>query len=301
MKRTLSIERKKRLFGFVFLIPWLIGLAVFFIQPLLQTVRFSFAEMYITPDTGGYYLTTPDGGFFGQYIRAFTKDADFVRYLTESLQKLLYEVPVIVVFALVIAMILNQKFRGRTFMRAVFFLPVIITSGIIVVTMKDSLNGVAIGGSTQAANIFSSEGLYQLLLSSDVPDSVATFISSAINNVVDTVWRAGVQILLYMSALLSIPRSYYEVAEVEGSTAWESFWKITFPLILPMIMVNVIYTIVDSFSSYDNSVMRHITMVTTRELNISYGSALYWIYFLVVFVILGAAYLIFSRSSHYES
>lgn len=300
MKKRLSIERKKRLFGFVFLIPWLIGLAVFFIQPLLQTIRFSFSEMYITPETGGYYLTEPDGGLFGQYIRAFTKDADFVRYLTESLQKLLYEVPVIVVFALVIAMILNQKFHGRTFMRAVFFLPVIITSGIIVVTMKDSLNGVAIGGSTQAANIFSSEGLYQLLLSSDVPEQAAQFISTAVNNVVDTVWRAGVQILLYMSALLSIPRSYYEVAEVEGSTAWESFWKITFPLILPMIMVNVIYTIVDSFSSYANSVMRHITMITTRELSISYGSALYWIYFIVVFIILGGAYLIFSRSSHYE-
>ena len=99
---------------------------------------------------------------------------------------------------------------------------------------------------------------------------------------------------------MSIPPSYYEVAAVEGSTAWESFWKITFPMLMPMILVNVIYTIVDSFSSYSNSVMRHITNIMTRELSISYGSALYWIYFIIVFAILGLVYLVFSRSSHYE-
>lgn len=299
MRKRISIEKQKRIYGYVFLVPWIIGLIIFFLKSLLQTIRFSFGEMYITPDNGGYYLAMPDGGFWGQYIRAFTKDADFVRYLTESLQKLIYEVPVIVVFSLVVAMILNQNFKGRTFMRAVFFLPVIIASGVIIVTMKDSLNGVAVGGGN-AANIFSSEGLYQLLIEFDVPQQVATFFSTAVNNVVDTVWRAGVQILLFMSGLLSIPPSYYEVAAVEGSTPWESFWKITFPMLLPIILVNVIYTIVDSFSSYGNTVMRHITNVMTRELSISYGSALYWIYFIIIFAVLGVVYLIFSRSAHYE-
>jgi len=299
MKR-LTIEQKKRLSGMIFLIPWLVGLAVFFIQPLIQTIRFSVGELYINP-TQGYYIKPLDNGIFGQFIRAFTQDADYVRYLTEAIQKLIYEVPVIVVFALVIAMILNQKFKGRTFMRTVFFLPVIITSGIIVVTLKTGLNGVAVGGNPEAANIFSSAGIHKLLIASDLPYQAADFISTAINNVVDTVWRAGVQILLYMSALLSIPKTYYEVAEVEGSTAWESFWKITFPIIMPIMMINVIYTIVDSLSSYSNSVMRHISNVTTRELSISYGSALYWIYFAVVLVILGVTYLIFSRSAHYEA
>lgn len=296
--KKISIEQKKRWYGLIFLIPWLIGVVAFFAQPFINTIIFSMRDMIIKTETGGYELLFPEKGIFAYYIRAFTEDADFIPNFTKSLQRMLYEVPVIAVFALIIAIILNQEFKGRTFMRAIFFLPVIITSGIIILTMKTNLSGVAIGGESEAVSLFSSDGVYQFLLGAQFPEEIALFISKAISSIVDTVWRSGVQILLYMSALLAIPHSYYEVAQVEGATSWQCFWGVTFPLSLPTIMVNMIYTIVDSFNSYDNDVMRYINTITIKELNYSYASALYWIYFVVILVVIVFIYTVFTKASH---
>lgn len=298
-QKRLSLTAKKGISGYLFILPWFLGFLIFFLQPLIQTFGYSVTNMTIK-STGGYVLKKLSGGIFSNYIAAFTGDAKFPIYLWGAVQNLLYQVPVIVVFSLFIAIILNQKFRGRTLMRAIFFLPVIITSGIIISITKGNLNGIAMGGNADSGNLFSSVGMYNMLTGMGTPAQFATYVSTIINNIMDTVWMSGVQILLFTAAILSIPSVYYEVASVEGATSWEAFWKVTFPLVLPYIMVNTIYTIIDSFASYSNDVMNYIITVLYKQLSYSYGSALSWIYFLVVMLLIGLVYLLMSRRSHYS-
>lgn len=294
-----SFERKKGIAGFLFTLPWILGCLFFFLQPLCTTLIFSFREMKILQG-GGYQLLKLDEGPFAHYIRAFTRDPDFLRYIAEAAQKLLYEVPIIVVFSLFIAIVLTQNFRGRLVMRAIFFLPVIVTSGVIISVIKSNLGVVALGGKPDAGNLFSGVMLYNLMLESGVPWQFAQYICAMISNIVDTVWRGGVQILIFMSVFLSIPQTYYQVAAVEGATGWESFWKITLPMAMPYIMVNAIYTIIDSFSTYTNNLMNYIMSVSYKEVSFSYGCALSWLYFITVMIFIGVVFFFISRRAHYD-
>lgn len=297
--RRLQFETKRKWAGFAFVLPWLIGFLVLFLQPLLSTLYYSFKNFSIK-DSGGYEILNNAHGFLQHYKAAFTGDPDFIRYFSDSIVRLIYQVPVIVVFSLFIAIILNQKFRGRIIMRSIFFLPVIITSGVIIDIIRGSLGSIALGGNSETGNLFSSAQLWNMMTASGVPETIANFISTAISNIVDTVWCSGIQILIFLSALLSIPSTYYEVASVEGATAWETFWKVTFPRVVPYMLVNIIYTVVDNFSSYTNKVMYYISVVQYKNLDYSYGSALYWIYFISVMVILGVIYFIINRKADYE-
>ena len=297
--RRLTIEKKRAFTGVLLISPWLVGLILFFLYPLISELVYSFRNVSFQPG-GGLSIAPLKEGIWSNYLRAFTKDPDFLQKFWDSLRQMVLLSPCIVIFALFMAAVLNQKFRGRLLMRALFFLPVIIATGLISEIIRQSLTDVARGGSAEA-NLFNSTVLAQLMIESGLPSALVNFLTGLINNIVDLVWKSGIQILIFLAGLLSISSTYYEVAQVEGATAWESFWKITFPLISPYILVNLVYTVVDSFTSYDNQVMRYIVSVNYTNINFSYAAALYWLYFAVVLVLIAILYGVASRRIHYEA
>lgn len=283
----------------MFILPWLLGLLAFFLQPLFRTLQYSLTNFVIGKE-GGYELQPLARGLLSNYLDAFVKDADFLRLFSESVQRMLYQVPVIVLFSLFIALVLAQKFRGRILMRGIFFLPVIITTGLIVSIIRTSLFEVARGGSSSTGNIYSSAMLATLLYQSGLPQQLITILTTIINNIVDLVWQSGIQVLIFLAGVLSIPRSYYECASIEGATGWEAFWKVTLPIVSPHILVNLIYTTIDSFTNYNNSVMQYVLRVVYRQIRFSYGSALYWLYFLAIVIFVLVMYWIANRRVHYD-
>lgn len=289
--KRLGMEQRRRATAYLFLSPWLIGFLLFFLRPLVETIRYAFGNLVIRPD-GGMGLDPLTGGPFANFLEAFTQDPYFVPYFTEGLQSMLFQVPAIVVFSIFIALILNQKFIGRTFMRGMFFLPVIVTTGMISTIIRESLTNVAQGGADTGTNLFQSAAMAVLLTDSGLPQSVVDAVTALINNSVDVVWQSGIQILVFLSGMLAIPAAYYEVAAVEGATKWESFWKITFPIIRPYILVNVVYTMIDIFSSYGNQVMQYMVDMTYKQAQFSLGSAMSWVYFLTIMLLIGLVTLI---------
>lgn len=286
-QKDLRHETKRTIAGWLFILPWIVGFLVFFLRPLISTLRYSFSvvspgDMTVRPITGGI------SAVFIHYIEAFTRDPNYVWYFKEAIQSMLYSLPLVIVFSMFIANILVKKFVGRTFMRAIFFLPVIITTGVIIHLVRTGLTTVEMGNSEiTGGNIFNPVMLADILLNSGLPRSVADFISSMVGNIIDLVWVSGIQILIFMAGILSIPVTYYEVSAVEGATGWENFWKITFPLIIPHILINSVYTLIDNLSSYDNQLMRYINDTMFKSLKFDKGSALAWIYFAVVLVLIG--------------
>lgn len=276
-----------------FVAIWVVGFLLFFFYPLIQTLLYSFQTLSLAAGGGLAALPTQEG-VWTHYVAAFTKDPDFIKYFLTNLQQTALQTPAVVAFSLFIAIVLCHPFRGRTFMRAMFFLPVIITTGVIVDIIRTSVENVAQTGES-GSNIFNAASMTAFLYEAGLPENLVTGLSGLINNSVDVVWLSGIQILLFISGLLSIPASYYEVAEVEGSTKWEAFWKITLPLIMPYILVNAVYTIVDSFSSYGNQTMRYIVGTIYEKGSISYGAALSWIYFVAVMLIIGLVFLLLRR------
>lgn len=296
-KLRLTVERQKRVVGFAFIIPWLIGFAIFFIRPMIASLRYSF--LYFDPQTVDFVPL--ESGWLANYIRAFTQDTKFLPNFVASLETLVYQVPIIVVFSVFVGTLLKSNFRGRTFMRSIFFLPIIVNTGIVYSLVKQSLTDISRGSGDEATSIFNPTVLVEALQQAGLPSNMVEFISTVISNSVDCVWLSGIQILIILAGLMSIPASYYEVAEVEGGSSWVVFWKVTIPSVMPYILVVIIYTIVDSFTSTANVAMEYITDVVFGNYMISYGSALFWIYFMTVFLIVGLVFLLSSRSIRYES
>ena len=289
--RGFGMERRRRRTAYLFLSPWLIGFVLFFLRPLVETIRYSFGHLQVR-DTGGMEILSLESGPFANFVEAFTKDPNFVRLFTEGLKDLALQVPAIVVFSAFIALLLNQEFIGRTFMRGMFFLPVIITTGMISSIIRENLTNVAQGGMDTQTNIFQSTAMAAFLTDNGLPDGVTQVITTLINNSVDVVWQSGIQILIFLSGMLAIPSVYYEVASVEGATKWEAFWRITFPIIRPYILVNIIYSMIDIFSSYDNEAMQYMVNMVYQQMQFSLGSAMSWVYFLTVMFIIGVVTLL---------
>lgn len=294
--RKLTLENKKSLTGLFFTSPWIIGIIIFFIYPLISTIIYSFNSVSFSRDG---LVIQPLAHWFDNFVKAFAEDPDFLQLFTASLQKIVLLSPCIVFFSLFIAIMLNQKFIGRTFMRSMFFLPFILATGLVTTIVKQDLTAIARGGDS-SSNLFNPALLMNFLLESDVPQEVVNVLSTLISNTMDLVWQSGLQVIIFLVGLLAIPEVYYEVAKVEGSTSWETFWKVTFPLISPFLLVSLIYTIIDLFTAYDNKLMQYIVDTGYKNFNLSYMSALFWMYFIAVMIIVGVVYFICGRKIHYD-
>lgn len=290
-RRKSGYEAKKARAGFLFVLPWLIGFIFLFARFMVQALIYSFSKVKIS----GPVFT-----FIGadNYKYAFTVDPNFVRMLTDSVVTMLYNVPLILMFSLFIAYILSQKFRGRTAARAIFFLPVIITTGVIINIMKgDTVAQQMLSGKGNSM-MFQATALQNILMESGYAPQVVNFMTNMMNNIFEVSWKSGIQILLFLAGLQSIPVALYEASDIEGATAWEKFWKVTFPMLTPIVLLNSIYTIIDSFSDYSNPIIRLIFKYS-QELNIEYSATLSWIYFIVIFVVIGIIYRIINKRVFY--
>ena len=285
-------------YGYGFLAIWIIGTIYFFIKPLIVSFIYSLNETSIT--LGAMQLK-----FIGiqNYIDTFTKDTDYVDALLAVLKDTLWKTPLIIIFSIFIAVILNQKFRGRTFARAVFFLPVIIATGPVMSIINGDMDssGYA-GGADQFSTMFETDmagALLRFLGVYNISDSVTEVISLITSDIFNLVWNSGIQIIIFLAALQNIPFSAKEAAQIEGATGWEFFWKITLPYISPMIIANLIYTIVDSFIDPANGVMA-LVLQQASAWNHGYSAAMAWAYFLIVILALGIVLPIVNKFVYYE-
>ena len=226
-------------------------------------------------------------------------DPDYVVSLTGSLKSLLTDIPSILIFSLLVAMILNQKFRGRMIARAVFFLPVIIASGIVIDILNgDMTSAMMKSGEKSSGSMFQVSMFQNTLLEAGLSQDIVDFIADSANNVFELSWRSGVQILLFLAGLQAIPPSLYEAADIDGCTAWERFWKITFPMLSSIMLVNLVYSVTDTFVSYGNDTMQRI-LREGQEMHFAYSAATAWIYFGVIVLVLGAVFLLTRRHITY--
>ena len=288
-----NLTKRREAIGWYFILPWFIGLILFFIQPMIRFFQYSFTEFAFTES--GYTLNSLSDGIFSNYISAIRNDAEFPKYIFEAFKNLLYQAPVIVFFRLFSAIILSGDFKGRMAMRTVFFLPLIITSGIVADIIRSDMTSVTMMSSSGSQNIFDVSALTQYLQESGFPTGVVSAVTGLIANVADLVWQSSVQILIFLAALLAIPPSYFEVARVEGASDWETFWMVTFPAVFPFVAATVIYTVIDSFTSYGNNAMRHIRDYFMKDMKYSYAAAMSFIYFLLVILTLGIIFLVCRR------
>ncbi len=305
-KRPASLDKRKANAGWFFVAPFLIGFILIYIPIVFDSIKFSFHE--IDPvRTGGFTLTFVG---FNNYQKALFENADYVKTLVSGIQQLVLEVPSIVIFSLFIAVLLNDKIAGRAAFRAILFVPVILSTGLIesisashnlMGFMDSSSGGIDDGtGQSAAAQLSAAIDLEALFANMKVGTGLVEYVANAVDSISSIVNRSGVQILIFLAGLQSISPAIYESCRMDGATAWETFWKITFPMISPMILVNAVYTIIDAFTSESNSVMRLIDSVYSQPDGNVLSSAMAWMYFLVVILILAAVSGIMSAFVFYQ-
>lgn len=289
-----TLQRKRSLMGMLFTLPWLIGFIFLFAVPLAQSFQFSLHELKL----GESGLELEYLGW-DNYKHAFYVHATFNRILTESVIGMAVNVPLIIFFSLFIATVLNQRFRGRSLARMIFFLPVIVSTGVISSLGWADYMSQAIG-QTLAEGGFSSLGSFELkgiLYDMGMNRGLVNYLADAVDRIYDIISSSGVQILIFLAGLQSIPPSLYEASRIEGATGYENFWKITFPMMAPLILTNVIYTIIDSFL---NSRMASLLKETSFKLfDFGLSAAMSWIYFGVIVLLLGLFTAVISRRAFY--
>ena len=305
-KKIASLDRRKARAGWFFVLPFVIGMVFIYLPILWESISFSFFN-YTTVDG----IVTKEFVGFKHYSTALFGDADFAQSLLVGLKEMAFNIPAILIFSLFVAVILNQKMIGRAAFRAIFFLPVVVSTGIMESIMATSYgasgNGIDLGNEEAAAEELESsmalEGLLARIFGSlGIGSGLITYISSAVASISGIINRSGVQILIFLAALQSVSPAIYESCQIDGATSWETFWKVTFPMVSPMILVNAIYTIIDSFTTDTNTVMGVINdtymgvMVGSKHISAAMG----WMYFLVVLLIVGIVAGLFSAYVFYQ-
>ena len=287
----MNIKTRRAISGYLFILPFVLGFLLFMVRPLIHSLSMSFSSVEVGPE--GFNLV-PIG--IQNYKKAFTVDPDFTRMLTEEFTKILTHTAAILVLSLVVAIILNQEFKGRAFVRAVFFLPVILSSGVLVgLETNNSLMSSIADAMKQNSNFQLSDSVVSIMRLSGLGSGILDVVVDIISEVQDIVMSSGIQIIVFLTGLQSIPDSLYEAADMEGCTKWESFWKITFPMISPLLIVNIIYSVIDFFMKTDSNIMNKIRDTMVIYLDYGFSSAMAWTYFVLVIILISLCSLIFYR------
>lgn len=295
----LRFDQQKKVVSLLFMLPAILGFLIFFLYPLVMSFVYSFSTLQITEngliihfskffEKGQDFVNPISTDLFYNYKYAFTQNADFPVQLLATVGTMFTDTIVITIFSLLIAVMLNGKFKGRTLVRAIFFLPVIFNSDAIASALAASeslTNSMAEGGANALTNLFDISVFMQGI---GLPKFLVTFLSGITNAIYDTISYSGIQILIFLTAIQSVPKQLYEAAKMEGCTQYEMFWKITLPMVSPMIMTVVVYTVVDSF------LRSGVSKVIDLQQNLSqygYHAAMSWAYFgstlLFLMVVLG--------------
>ena len=301
-RRNASLEKRRARSGYVFTLPFILGIILVYLPILIDSIWWSFFTSS-TVIKDGVYEEVLTFNSINYYVDAFTKSPTFTTTLLASVQQILFEVPAIIIFSLFIAVVLNQKMLGRAVFRAIFFVPVIISTGLM-----DSINGADIAtdqmqggiddgsGSTAGAGIINALDVQVLFQSMAIGGELVTYVVGLVNDIYNIINYSGVQMLIFLAGLQSISPSIYEACRIDGATGWETFWKVTFPMISPMILVNAVYTVIDSLTRGNNSMMGLIL----QQPDPHQGIAMYWIYFVLVLLIIGIVAAIASTMVFYQ-
>ena len=302
-RNKLSLERKQSLYGYIFVLPIIIGLAFIYVPVIVQSFIYSISEIKV--DAKGFHTI-----FIGldNYYEALFVEADFLRTVVESTLGLLVQIPIILIFAFFMANVLNQNFKGRTIARVIFFIPVVISTGIIaqfenmssMLDIYSSSEKMDVGSSSGMANVFNYAQLRQLVMVVLQNEDLAAIVLGAVDGLYSVITSSGVQMLVFLSGLQSISVSMYEAAKVEGATSWEVFWKISFPMISPLILVNLIYTVIDMFLKADNAAVSLINGALENASEYALASAFSWIYLFVVLAFGGIVVLLVRKLIIYQ-
>ena len=304
-KKKLTLLQKRSLTGYLFILPWFVGFCLFYIRSLIMTIQFSFSKLTVVPGVGGYTL---EGVGFENFKYAFAVHGSFKQTLTSSVGNMLLDVPLIIFFSLFMAMMLNKNFKGRGIVRAIFFLPVILNSDALLAAIELSKTMMNGGVATQATEVstgtaqalaFDIDYLINMFINFGIPAKMIDYLSSAVGRINDIINASGVQIILFIAALQSIPGSMYEVAKIEGATGYETFWKVTFPMVMPHIITCVVYTIIDKFAESDIVTLAYNTAFT--DFNYGLSSVFSLVSTLVTLIILFfIVWLIQKRTFYYN-
>ncbi len=299
-KRRVSLDARKARAGYIFALPFILGIVLIYLPILIDSIWSSFTRE-ITNEAGYNVIQ-----FVGleHYKYALGVDPNFNAKLLEGVQQLIFEVPAILIFSLFIAVVLNQKMLGRAMFRAIFFVPVIISTGLMEsINAADKMTeemegGVDMGGAAQsgASEIISAMDIEALFRSMKVGGELVTYVVTLVNDIYNIINYSGVQMLIFLAGLQSISPSIYEACQIEGATAWETFWKVTFPMISPMILVNGVYTIIDALTRSTNVTMSYVDSLMQDGRT----AAMYWIFFVVVMIVIAAVAGIASMFIFYQ-
>lgn len=284
-KFKLTLTTRNSLKGLVFVLPYIIGIIAFFIYPICLSLKLSVAEeiKIVGMKVSGFT--------FDHFKRAFLIDVDFLPTFGESVTQTLTQFPLTIVLSLIIAILLNRDIKCRGLFRVIFFIPFLLGSGEV---MQQLLNQ---GVDRAVLNV--TDGRL-------IPYNVLAYFGATIIETVETImgvlvkvlWGSGVQILLFLSGLQSISSSLYEAARIDGATEWEIFWKVTVPMISPMLLLNVVYTVVNSFTDMKNPLLTYINTYGFVNAEFSYSAALGWIYFLFIGILVGLIFAIMAKYIH---
>lgn len=291
-KKPMKFQTTQKINGYVFLLPWIIGFLLFFLNPIINTIIYSFNEVGVA-ETGGMEMTWVG---IQNYIDLFQKELStqsqqFTRVFAEENSNIVLNTPLIVVFSLFSALLVNANYKGRDVVRVVFFLPIVL--GISIVTTMVATTGGDMTGVTVVAT--EESGFVMKLLTSYtfLPKEIIGFIMGVVSDISSIISKAGVQTLLYLAALQGISPSLYEVAKIEGASTYEVFWKVTFPMVGSITLFNFVYTFVDLF--LESSIAQEVYAFAFQKNNIGVGSALSVVYMFDVLAILVVIVVILTK------
>ena len=305
-RKNASLDKRKARAGWIFVLPFVLGFVLIYLPIIIDSIKYSFCHMVIL---GGGQKPAFEFVGWANYTKALTEDPNFVKTLLDGLLDMVFDIPMILIFSLFMAVLLNQKMVGRAAFRAIFFIPVILATGVmesieaqnVLSEYMEETEGIESGaGQSAASDIISTMDVEKMFQGMAVGQGLVEYVSVAINNIYNIVNRSGVQMLIFLAGLQSISPAIYESVQIDGATAWETFWKITFPMISPMILVNAIYTIIDSFTTDSNVVMSYIGSVYNQTDGNVLSSAMAWMYFLIVLAIIGIVAGVMSAYVFYQ-
>lgn len=290
--KSCGYERMRRRYGYLFVTHWVIGIVLFFAFPVINSIIYAFSEVSIEP-TG---VETVFSGL-KYFDKIINEDPTYLNNLRDSLVQMLYSVPIILTLSMVLAIVLNQNFAGRTAFRALFFIPVIIvTSGLLGMMNTGDVRGGVYTVSSGAQYGYGSIIDFESILSSlKMPSAITAFISEYLSKVFNLVWDCGVQTVLLLAGLQSIPASFYEVSKIEGASKWEEFWFITIPMLKYVIPLVSIYTIIEFCVGSSSTVMAQGYEALKGLQEYSLSSAMMWFYFVFILAVMGLFLLIYNR------
>lgn len=295
MKR-LSLSQQKSMTGYLFTLPFIVGFILFFLAPFIQSVVFSLNHLRIV--TGGYELSYNN---FQNFRHALFVDTEFVPIFTQTIVNMVLDVPAIIFFSFFAAMLLNQKFKGRLFARSIFFLPVILSSGVIAgLEATDYMSTLLSETANVASSVLAGPWLTEFLMQMKIPRELLFYVINVVERIPEIIRASGIQILIFLAGLQSISPSLYEASKVEGASAWQSFWLITMPVMSPIILANVVYSIIDSFLAPTNELVGYVRSTAFGGAGFGIGTAMGVMYFAAIAVVLAIAVGVISRWVTYQ-